>query len=142
MKSSVLPIAMVVLSSLTYHLCQKSTPQGLHPIVALIITYVCASLVSIAAFCIFLPKENLVESVKGANWVSYLLGFAVVGLEMGFLLAYRAGWQISAVGLLANSLVALLLIPIGLFLFKEHITLPGITGVALCISGLVLIARQ
>lgn len=137
-----LPIALVVLSSLCYHLCQKSTPTALNPIVALIITYVCASVVSIVSFFIFVPKANLIESLRATNWTSFLLGFAVVGIELGFLLAYRAGWSISVVGLLSNTVVALLLIPIGILLFKENISITRNLGVLLCITGLILISKK
>jgi len=121
---------------------QKATPNVLHPIVALIVTYVCASVVSIVAFFMFVPKTNLIEAVKDANWSSYVLGFAVVGLELGYLLAYRAGWHISTMSLLANTLVALLLIPIGIMLYKESITLHATLGIALCIIGLMLITKK
>ena len=138
----VLPIILVVVSSLGYHISQKSTPGALHPIVALIVTYVCASLISILAFFIVVPKTNLLEAVKGANWSSYLLGFAVVGLELGYLLAYRMGWNVSLVSLVSNTWVALLLIPIGIYVYKENMTLTALSGVALCIVGLVLITKK
>ena len=138
------PIIMVVLSSLRYHISQKSTPSGLNPIVALIVTYVMASVVSIVSYFIFVPKSNLgtlAEAIGTANWASILLGFAVVGLELGFLLAYRAGWNISSAGSLSNTLVALMLIPVGLLFFKETISINSIVGVAVCIFGLVLVSK-
>jgi len=136
------PIALVVLSSLGYHLFQKLTPAALNPIIALIVTYVTASIVSIVLFFIFVPKTSLIVSLKDTNWASLLLGFAVVGLELGFLLAYRIGWNISVAGLLSNTLVALFLIPIGLVLFRENISITGVSGVLLCIAGLVLISKK
>lgn len=140
-----LPIGMVVLSSLCYHISQKSTPSGLSPIVALIVTYVMAAIVSLLSYFVFVPKSNfgtLIEAVGTANWASYFLGFAVVGLELGFLLAYRGGWNISAAGLLSNTLVALMLIPVGLLFFKESISLTSILGVGLCLFGLVLVSKS
>ncbi|SHJ80155.1 EamA-like transporter family protein [Geosporobacter subterraneus DSM 17957] len=142
MNSQYLPIVLVVLSSLCYHIFQKSTPATLNPIATLIVTYVCASVVSITSFFIFVPKANLIESLRAANWASLLLGFAVVGLELGFLLSYRMGWNISTAGLLSNTLVALLLIPIGLLLYKENFSFTGISGVLLCITGLILITQR
>ncbi|WP_279233147.1 EamA family transporter [Marinisporobacter balticus] len=139
-----IPIILVVLSSTCYHVSQKATPSGISPIVALIVTYVTASIVSIISYFVFVPKSDfvgLMEAVKTANWASFLLGFAVVGLELGFLLAYRAGWQISGASLLCNTLVALMLIPIGLLFFKETISLTSIMGVVICITGLVFISR-
>ncbi len=139
-----IPILLVVVSSTCYHLSQKGTPSSLSPIVALIVTYVTASVISILSYFIFVPKSDfagLIEAVQTANWASFLLGFAVVGLELGFLLAYRAGWQISSASLLSNTLVALMLIPIGLLFFKETISLTSVMGVVLCMTGLVFISR-
>ncbi|WP_207753089.1 EamA family transporter [Clostridium yunnanense] len=136
------PILLVILSSLCYHLFQKSMPSNLNPIAALIVTYACALAVSIVAFFIFAPKTNLIQSLGGANWASCLLGLAVVGIELGFLLAYRSGWSISSASLLSNIMVALLLIPIGLLLYKEKISLTTIAGVILCITGLILISKR
>jgi drug/metabolite transporter (DMT)-like permease len=142
MKVQYTPIVLVILSSLCYHLFQKSTPVNLNPIVALIITYGCALIVSIISFFIFSPKTNLIQSLGDANYASFFLGLAVVGIEFGFLLAYRSGWNISSASLLTNTLVALLLIPIGLLLYKEKISLTTIAGVILCISGLILISKR
>lgn len=141
MKFQYLPILLVVLSSTFYHLCQKSTPAGLNPIASLIVTYLVALAVSIITFFIMTPGTNPISSLKSINWASIALGFAVVGLELGFLLAYRAGWNISIAGLLSNSTVALLLIPIGLLLYGEKISVTTVLGVLLCLGGLVLISK-
>jgi hypothetical protein len=120
-----IPIIMVVTFSIAYHVGQKSTPSGLNPMVALIVTYLTASVVSIIAYFLFIPKEGaigMIASLKQVNWASYVLGFAVVGLELGYLLAYRAGWNITLTSLISNSLVALLLIPVGMFFFKESLS--------------------
>lgn len=138
------PIALVVLSSLCYHLFQKSTPAVINPFVTLIVTYAVATAVSIQSYFLFVPKADVIsltDSMKGANWASVLLGFAVVGLELGFLLSYRAGWNISAASLVSNTTVALVLIPVGLLLFKEHISLTAVFGVLLCLSGLILVTK-
>lgn len=138
-------VILVVFSGLGYHLCQKLTSTSLNPFVALIVTYLFASIISIIAYFIFIPNTNLgtlVTSVKGANISSILLGVTVVGLELGYLLVYRMGWNISFASLLANTSVALLLIPIGLIVFKEKISITTLTGVVLCVVGLILISKK
>ncbi|MGE5454724.1 MAG: hypothetical protein ACM3O9_05965, partial [Methylocystaceae bacterium] len=66
---------------------------------------------------------------------------AIVGLELGFLLAYRVGWNISLGSLVANSIVALALIPIGILLYHEGFEINKIIGVVLCLAGLILINK-
>ncbi|EKQ54389.1 MULTISPECIES: EamA family transporter [unclassified Clostridium] len=142
MKLQYFSILLVVLSSLFYHICQKSTPSILNPIAGLIVTYACALVVSIVSFFIFVPKTSLIESLRAANWTSFILGIAVVGLELGFLLSYRVGWNISVASLLSNTLVALLLIPVGILLYKEKISFTTISGALLCITGLILVSKR
>jgi len=66
-------------------------------------------------------------------------GLSILGLEVGFLLAYRAGWNISMAGIVSASAVALVLIPVGLVVFKEKLTVFNLLGVLLCIVGLVMV---
>jgi multidrug transporter EmrE-like cation transporter len=68
-----------------------------------------------------------------------VLGIAIIGLELGFLLAYRAGWNISLAGLVSNVIVGLVLLPVGLLLFQEKLTPLNLAGVVVCIAGLVMI---
>lgn len=78
-------------------------------------------------------------SLQKLNWTSYALGLAIIGLELGYLLAYRAGWDLSLGALVSNSAVSLLLIPLGLLLFKERLTVVNGIGIVFCLIGLLLI---
>ena len=138
----VISIVMAVAANVLYHFIQKSTPGNVSPLVSLFVTYITAAL-TCALFLPFYPAgEPLVAAVKKLNWTSAALGVAIVGLEMGFLLAYRSGWNISTAGVVANVIVALILIPIGILVFKEHLKLVHAAGILLCIGGLVLITRK
>ena len=66
------------------------------------------------------------------------LAIVVVGLEVGFLLAYRAGWNISLAAIVSNASLTLLLIPIGMLLFRERPTPVNLIGVAICVAGLAM----
>ena len=41
------------------------------------------------------------------------MGIAIVAVELGVLLAYRAGWRMSVASLTVNSALALVLVPVG-----------------------------
>ena len=62
-------------------------------------------------------------------------------IELGYLLAYRAGWPVSTASVITNGAVAMLLLPIGALFFSEAITLVRVGGVALCLTGLYLLQR-
>lgn len=132
-------ILLTIISNIFYHLCQKSTPANADPVLSLTVTYIVAAIFCVLMYPFFSNDINLLDSFKKVGWSSYALGFAIVGLELGFLLAYRAGWNISLAGIVSNVAVGLLLIPIGLLLFSERLSLVNISGIVLCIGGLILI---
>ena len=88
---------------------------------------------------IFPPAEGLKVAFAKTNWTSAALGLCILGLEFGYILAYRAGWEISMAGIVSATVVAIVLIPIGLFIFKEKMSVYNLAGVILCILGLVLV---
>lgn len=135
-------ILLVVISNVFYHISQKSTPSDVNPILSLIVTYLTAAVFSVLLLPLFPGKESLGLSVKKLNWASLSLGVAIVGLELGFLLAYRAGWNISLAQVFSTIIVSLLLIPIGLAFYHERLTLSNVIGILFCFAGVVLIARK
>lgn len=142
MRSSFLPIAVAVMGGVLYHVSQKSVPRTVSPFSAIIIAYV----IGIAVCAIGLaadPAENsFLDSVKQSNWAVVALGVGAAVIEVGFLLAYRAGWNISEASVVMSISVALILIPIGLLAFREHLSVRSVAGVALCLLGLYLISKK
>jgi len=138
----VFSIIIIVLSNVLYNICQKSTPEGVNPLSSLLVTYLTASIVTIIAFFLFDTDKSLVQSVKALNWTSVVLGLSIVGLEFGYLMAYRSGWNISEGSLVANIILALLLIPIGIVFYKEGFSLSKSLGAIFCLIGLLLLNRN
>ena len=132
-------IAITVVSNVLYHVFQKLTPGEAHPILSLLLTYVAAFIFCLALFPFFPLTKPLGESVRQLNWTSVALGLAILGLEIGFLLAYRAGWELSMASLVSNTTVSLLLVGVGLSFFREKISFWNGAGVLLCLLGLVMV---
>lgn len=133
---------LAVIASIFYHLSQKSINESINPVVSMTVTYAVALILSLIAVFFFSDKATItVESFKQLNWASYTLGFAVFVLEIGFLLAYRNGWNINIAGLFCNVLTAIVLIFIGIYIFKEQLSLVNTLGIALSIIGLVLMQK-
>lgn len=136
-----LTITLTIVASILYHLFLKLTPVGVNPMVSLAITYFTACVVTLAIYP-FYPVDKVVpffDNFRELNWVSYALGLAIVGLEVGTLVAYRVGWNISLFNIVASTTVSVLLIPIGLMVFKESLATTTILGLIFCLIGLVLI---
>lgn len=131
-------LILTIAANTLYNICQKATSSKVNPILSLIVTYLIASLVSVIVF-LFYPKQGSISSLfKELNWASFALGFAIIGLELGFLLAYRTGWSMSIGVITSNSIVTLILIPIGILFFQERISFVNAMGILLCMGGLVL----
>ena len=137
----VFPIVLIVVSNIVYNVCQKSTPSNVNPFSALLITYLTAAILTLIASVFYKSEKGFLQSFNELNWTSVALGVAIVGLGLGYLLAYRAGWNISVGSLVANIILALLLIPIGLLFYKEGFALNQIIGVVFCMVGLILINK-
>ncbi|MBI3651804.1 MAG: EamA family transporter [Acidobacteria bacterium] len=142
MKSFYLPIAMIIFGGLVYQVSQKAIPKTAFPLHAIIIAYL-AGIVLCAIFALFYSTESsFLNSFKESNWAVFGVGIGAAFIEIGFLLAYRVGWNISNTSIIISIAVAVLLIPIGIFFFKEKLSFSQGIGLALCIIGLILVVRK
>ena len=69
------------------------------------------------------------------------LGLAVVALEVGYILTYRAGWKINTASLVTNIALAILLLFIGFLFYGEPITGRKLLGVVICCIGLFFLIK-
>lgn len=135
----IIPIFIIVASNCFYHICSKSTPTNLNAFGALMVTYLTASVVTAIILIYMVKPENVLLELGKINWTSVVLGVAIVGLEAGYLFAYRAGGNVNTTPLIANTTLAVVLIVIGAVLYKEGISLKQITGIVLCLIGMIVI---
>ena len=133
------PIALVVLSNIVYQICAKSAPEGMDPLASLTVTYLVGALASGILYFLLHRGGNLFREYRALNWAPFVLGIVIVGLEVGFIYAYRAGWQVSRASLVQSAILAVCLVFVGCLLFREHITWTKLAGVAICLVGLVFI---
>ena len=137
----VFSILLIVISNVVYNICTKSTPGQINPFTSLLVTYLTAALLVLLAGRFFPSEKGFIQSFGHLNWTSLALGVAIVGLEFGYIMAYRAGWNISIGSLVANILLAVMLIPVGVYLFREGFGANKIIGTVLCIAGLTMINK-
>lgn len=139
MFSYIWPIALVILSNTLYQVCAKSVPEGMNPLASLTITYLIGAVLSCALYYILNRDANLFREIRLTNWAPVVLGVVIVGLEVGFIYAFRAGWQVSITQIVTSAMVAVILIFVGHLLYREAITWNKIVGIIICLAGLVLI---
>ena len=63
----------------------------------------------------------------------------MIGLEVGMIYMYRAGWKMSSACLAVNAVSAALLVLVGCLSFGEHLTLRQIAGMVVTMAGLAII---
>lgn len=136
------PILIVVISNTVYNICQKSLPSEANPWGALMVTYFVAGIVSAVLFVIGVGPTHVVEEIRKLNWTSLVLGAAILGLEVGYVFLYRAGWKVSAGSIICNIALAIALVFVGILLYKEHVSIRQIIGIAVCCAGIFLITAE
>lgn len=138
----VLAIGMTIVANVGYHLCQKLIHADISPAATLVGTYAVALVLSLCLWPWLGGSDGLLPELRKLGAASYGLGVCVVVLEMGFLLAYRAGWDIGVATLYSNAAVALLLLPIGLWGFSEGMDGRRALGLLFAFVGLVLLSGR
>ena len=132
-------IALAVASSALYHFVAKSTPSNVNFTVSLLVTYAVAFAFTLLTFVFFPIQNGLASELGKLNWASIGLSVAVVGIEFGYLLMYRAGWNLGIAAPLVTVTAALILVPVAILLFKDKISWVNIVGVLVCLVGLVML---
>ena len=137
--SYVWPMALVIGSNIFYQICTKSVPKGINPFASLIVTYLVGAAASAILYFAFGSGGNLLKECGKLNWTSFVLGIVIVGLEAGWIYAYKAGWQVSTGFIVQSSFLATALLFVGFFLYREALTWNKLVGAAICIAGLIFI---
>jgi drug/metabolite transporter (DMT)-like permease len=82
---------------------------------------------------------GLADVVLLTHWPIWALAGSVVGIEIGYLLAYRAGWPLGTTTGITYTASMVLLAVIGAACFSEGMTLRRSAGIVLAIGGVWLL---
>lgn len=136
------PVLLIVGANTVYHIAAKGTSQTANAFVSLAITYLIGAAACLAIFFLTSSAKTFPAELKTLNWATVVLGVAIVGLEVGNIFLYRAGWNISVGSLVSNIALAVVLLVVGALFYRERITIWQLGGIALCIVGLLLIHHE
>ena len=139
MFSYIWPVALVITANVFYQICAKSVPQEIDPFASIIVTYLVGAAVSTLRDFVLGPGESLAKEFGKLNWAPFVLGLAIVGLEAGWIYAYKAGWQVSTGFIVQSAFLAIVLLFVGYFLYREALTWNKVVGIVICLIGLVFI---
>lgn len=139
--SMVWPIALVVFSNIIYQICTKGVPKDMDAMASMTITYIVGAVCSAVMFFVMNKNGNLLQEYTKMNMAPIFLGVSVVGLEVGFIYAYKNGWAVSMASLVQSSFLAVALIIVGAVLYHETITSNKMIGIVICLIGLYFINK-
>ncbi len=142
MNATYFPILLIIAGGLLYQFSQKSLAKGLNAYFVIIVAYLAGIVLCLLCQWIYPAEGSLPEAFKKSNWAVYGIGAGAVLVELGFLLAYRQGWQLSLTSILVNMVISLVLVPVGLLVYKEKLSGWNALGIAFYFAGLLLISRK
>lgn len=132
-------VTISIFSIVCYQIFQKSINPNINPVVSVIISYAIALVCSFLLLLISPFQGSFFEEIRKANIASYLVGIAIVGIEMGYLLAYRSGFKLSLAMPVTSSVSIVILAIVGYFIYKEHLNPLKIFGIVLCVAGIFIL---
>ena len=135
-------LTLAIVATVGYHLVLKVTPANVNPVLSLAATYLVVAVALVTVYLLAPAATPAREAVKLLNWTVFALAAAIIFLDVGFLMLYRSGFDVSLGQLVTQSAAALLLLGLGVVLFRERLNLANLAGIALCVVGLWLINRK
>jgi len=91
----------------------------------------------------FVPSEGgILKHIRQLNWIQLALAVSVIFIELGFLLMYRYGWNLSTGNLITGVFVNIILVVLGITLLGEKVNFINTTGIILSIIGVTLISYR
>lgn len=139
MKTGLIIAFMIAIAGqILYHVTQKSISAGAHPVVSLLTFYLVAAVLTLPLFWLFPVTASVIGEIQKLNWAVYGVAASIVMIEIGFLLAYRAGAELSSAAVLTASVVAVSTLIIGALFFRESLSVMKVAGIALCLGGIGL----
>jgi multidrug transporter EmrE-like cation transporter len=135
-------LSVAIACTVGYHLVLKLTPAGVNPLLSLAVTYALVTVLFGALLAASPGGFEWRQEARQLNWTAIALAVAIVGLDLAFLFLYRSGFEVSLGALVTQSAAAMLLLVVGVAVFREKLSLANSAGIVLCLVGLWLVNRR
>ncbi len=135
-------LGIAAVGNAIYHLGQKTLHPGANPMILLMAVYVVAFGLAALAAPFFQDTAGISWKAEVFRWPVLVLGAGVLLIEIGFLLAYRAGGGLQWSGVAVNAASALILVPIAVLFFREQFSWTRALGILMTLGGMALLTRR
>jgi len=133
---------IAILGAVGYQYFVKRVPASINPIVSVIGMYVTVLTLAVFLLPFFPAAGGLRQHFRQLSWIQVALAVTVMMIELGFLLMYRYGWNLSTGNLVTGVFVNIILVGIGVTLLGEKVSFLNALGIALSILGVALISYR
>jgi len=131
---------IAILGAVGYQFFIKRVPAGINPMVSVIAVYVAVLLLGLALLPFFSAEGGLLKQVQQLSWVQVAVAVSVMLLELGFLLMYRYGWNLSTGNVVTGVFINIILFAIGTAFLGEKVSPVNAIGIGISILGVALIS--
>lgn len=142
-------ISLYYLSALTaiigtvgYHHLVKKIPLTIDPIISVISIYIGVLMIGGIILPFIYSGPRMMESIKQLGWVQLGIAICIILIELGFILMYRSGWDLSIGNVVTGVFINLALMAIGVFILREKLHIINLIGVLVCIAGVAMIGYR
>lgn len=135
-------LSLAIACTVAYHVVLKLTPAGANPFLSLMATYGTVALLFGAVLALAPGEFAWREEARHLNWTAIALAVAIIGLDLGFILLYRTGFEVSLGALVTQTAAAMLLVGVGVLVFREKLSPANGIGIVMCLAGLWLVNRR
>jgi drug/metabolite transporter (DMT)-like permease len=133
---------LAITGAIGYQYFIKRVSNTINPIVSIFGMYIAVLVFSAVLLPIFSGQGGLQKHFRQLSWIQVALAASVIMVEVGFLLMYRYGWQLSTANIVTGVFVNILLVGLGLILLGEKVNGLNVVGIILCIIGVALISYR
>ena len=133
---------VAITGAVGYQYFVKRVPVSLNPIVSVIAMYVAVLALGVILLPLFPADGGLRHHFRQLSWIQLALAVSVIMIELGFLMMYRYGWNLSTGNLVTGVFINLILVGLGVTLLGEKVNIVNAMGIAFCVLGVALISYR
>jgi drug/metabolite transporter (DMT)-like permease len=131
-----------IVGTVGYHQFLKKIPETMDPIVSIMAIYLGVIVLGAVVGPFVYTGGQISLAIKQLGWIQVGIAACILLMEIGFLLMYRLGWNLSTGNVVTGVAINVFLMAIGIFVLKEDLSILNIAGVVLCIAGVAMISYR
>ncbi|MGB9673793.1 MAG: EamA family transporter [Anaerolineales bacterium] len=134
-----LTATIAIVGAVAYQFFIKKVTPTIHPFVNVLGIYLAVLGFTFIALLIYPIPDGIMSHIRKLNYLQLILAGCIFLMEIGFLLMYRYGWNLSTGNLVTGVFINISLVILGIIFLHEKITLINFLGIILSIIGVAMI---